>query len=412
MLAIFSCTNPIIERLYNTVEKPPTLIITPDVTYTVTFDSNGGSTVENQSVAKNDTATSPDFPTKSGFSFVNWYDNVGLAEPYYDFDTPVTDHITLYARWSQIFHTVIFDRNDGSPVDSQTVAEGGLVNRPSQNPVRPGYVFDDWYSDPNLTDLYGFNTPIISRIVLYAKWTPVYTVIFESNGGSPVDNQPVIEGGMVTRPNNPTRNDFGFVNWYDNESLSGPIYDFNTPVTGGITLYARWSQIFFTVSFDSNGGSTVDNQTVGKNGTVSRPSQNPTRTGYVFDNWYSDSGLTALYGFNTPVNNDITLYAKWLPNSIAFILSFEEIVDQAPKLEDITIYRSGGQTTATINLSNPGQYTSIRWYYNDILLGESSSITLSASDIRYNMVGTKLLTLEVFKGVIPYSTSISFTVEE
>jgi len=70
----------------------------------------------------------------------------------------------------------------------------------------------------------------------------------------------------------------------------------------------------FFVAFNSNGGSKVPINFINSNGTVIRPA-NPTRSGCTFDNWYSDSGLTTLYNFSTPVTENITLHAKWNYNS-------------------------------------------------------------------------------------------------
>jgi uncharacterized repeat protein (TIGR02543 family) len=65
--------------------------------HTVTFESNGGSDVPSQTVEYNGKATEP-VPTKAGYIFEGWYSDVELTTPY-DFDTPVTADITLYAKW-------------------------------------------------------------------------------------------------------------------------------------------------------------------------------------------------------------------------------------------------------------------------------------------------------------------------
>ena len=66
----------------------------------------------------------------------------------------------------------------------------------------------------------------------------------------------------------------------------------------------------YTVTFDSNGGSAVASQTVAAGQTATEP-EAPTRSGYRFVAWYSNSTLTELYSFETPVTANITLYAKW-----------------------------------------------------------------------------------------------------
>jgi uncharacterized repeat protein (TIGR02543 family) len=147
------------------------------------------------------------------------------------------------------------------------------------------------------------------------KEDQVCTITFNSNGGSSVDRQEVYYGSTATRPQNPTRNGYTFDNWYSNSGLT-TVYNFSTPVTSNITLYAKWnsnSGQTHIVTFISNGGSSVPNQTVNSGSTATRP-QNPTRNGYTFVNWYSNSDLTIVYNFSTPVTSSISLYAKWNPD--------------------------------------------------------------------------------------------------
>ena len=73
---------------------------------------------------------------------------------------------------------------------------------------------------------------------------------------------------------------------------------------GGVSL------TYYTVKFNSNGGSAVPDQTVASGGNVIRP-PNPTRAGYEFAGWYSDAALSAVYDFDQKVSNGFTLYAKW-----------------------------------------------------------------------------------------------------
>ncbi len=72
--------------------------------YTVTFNSNGGSAVESQTVKENGLVTKPTDPTKEGYTFSGWYLDLNDNDAY-DFSTKVTKNITLYAKWS-----------DGKPV--------------------------------------------------------------------------------------------------------------------------------------------------------------------------------------------------------------------------------------------------------------------------------------------------------
>ncbi|KFI98066.1 Ig-like domain-containing protein [Bifidobacterium stellenboschense] len=80
----------------------------PKATYTVKFDSKGGSAVDSQTVESGETATAPAAPTKSGSTFGGWYSDANLTTKY-DFSSAVTGNITLYARWDAITITSLDD---------------------------------------------------------------------------------------------------------------------------------------------------------------------------------------------------------------------------------------------------------------------------------------------------------------
>ena len=88
---------------------------------TVTFNSNGGSEVEAQSVDYNGTATKPEDPTKEGFIFGGWYSDEDLTEAY-NFSTKVTANITLYAKWNEVapegYHIILDNRAEDSATTS------------------------------------------------------------------------------------------------------------------------------------------------------------------------------------------------------------------------------------------------------------------------------------------------------
>ena len=67
----------------------------------------------------------------------------------------------------------------------------------------------------------------------------------------------------------------------------------------------------FNVSFNTNGGNTIDSVEIIKGGKVTRPSNNPVRENAVFINWYSDSDMSVLFDFDSPITDDTIIYAKW-----------------------------------------------------------------------------------------------------
>ncbi|MDD6736177.1 MAG: S-layer homology domain-containing protein, partial [Clostridiales bacterium] len=70
----------------------------------------------------------------------------------------------------------------------------------------------------------------------------------------------------------------------------------------------------YTVKFETNGGNTISSQSIGKNGTVTEPTE-PTKAGYTFDGWYTDLELTREYDFSQKITGSFTLYAKWIEDA-------------------------------------------------------------------------------------------------
>ena len=79
--------------------------------------------------------------------------------------------------------------------------------------------------------------------------------------------------------------------------------------------YIELFDLTFTVTFDTNGGSSVDAQEVVSGALATRPASAPTKSGYTFVNWYSDEALTTVFDFSEPITADTTIYAKWSRNS-------------------------------------------------------------------------------------------------
>ena len=286
-------------------------------TYAVSTSVIGGNgviscdTTVNQGVTSNCTI-SPD----TGFHLATFTDNTvdkltSVIANVYSIANVTADH-TIAGSFALDSHSVSFNSNGGSAVNSQSVLYNSAATAPSA-PTRTGYTFAGWYNDAGLTTTFAFSTAITADTTLYAKWAiNSYTVSFNSNGGSAVDSQGVVYNSTATVPATPTRTGYTFAGWY-NDAVLTTAFAFSTAITADTTLYAKWAINSYTVSFNSNGGSVVNSQSVVYNNTATSPAI-PTRTGYTFVKWYSNSALTLTFNFTTPITNNITLYAKWTKN--------------------------------------------------------------------------------------------------
>jgi uncharacterized repeat protein (TIGR02543 family) len=215
-------------------------------------------------------------------------------------------------------YTVTFDTGiGGSAVPDQTVEEGKTVTKPA-NPAKAEYTFVNWYKESTLATVWNFATAVIVQdTTLYAKWfegdVQPYTVTFATDGGSTAPAaQDVFPGEPVQEPAKPTKTGFIFDGWYNGETQ----WDFSTDtITGATTLTAHWTEAV-TITFNTNGGSAIASATVAKGALLYLYSYQPTKSGNVFDGWYTDAALTQSAGsYLSEVTANITLYAKWTSTS-------------------------------------------------------------------------------------------------
>ncbi len=273
--------------------------------YTVKFNSNGGTSVKNQTVKSGEKVSEPSNVTKEGYILDGWY----LNNNKYDFNSEVTKNITLVAKWSEDpnvkRYTVTFNSDGGGNISSQKIIENKTATQP-KNPTKSGYAFEGWYLN---NSKYDFKSKVTKNITLVAKWRELakYTVSFNSDGGSSVTSQTIVEGGKATKPSNPTKDGQVFKEWL----LNGSAYNFSNVVKSDITLVASWKVAEkYTVSFNSNGGSDVSSVTVSEGSKVTKPA-NPTWLAHTFVKWTLNGSE---YDFNKPVTGNITLVASWSEN--------------------------------------------------------------------------------------------------
>lgn len=212
---------------------------------------------------------------------------------------------------------------DGADVISTfTVDKGTTLDETSKpaNPEKEGYVFAGWYTNVDLTDKYNFDLPVTADLKLYAKFeesvaVETQTVTFMKDAETLFDTLVVKKGNTVGVPAEPTNDGYSFAGWYTDVKCT-TAYDFNLPVNTDITLYAKWLAKY-TVSFDTDGGSTVESQTVVTGNKATKPAVNPTKKGYNFVGWYTDNTYTTEFDFeNTIITDNTTIYAKFEDTSI------------------------------------------------------------------------------------------------
>ncbi|ONI38286.1 hypothetical protein AN639_08020 [Candidatus Epulonipiscium fishelsonii] len=215
--------------------------------------------------------------------------------------------------------TVTFDSNGGTDVPSQTVDQDITPTEPAP-PTKLNSTFSGWYTDSSCTTPWNPADPIEKDTTLYAKWTPIKdTVKFISNGGTPVPAQTVNQGSTATEPTPPTKLNNTFSGWYIDPRCTtswNPV----DPIEKDTIVYAKWTPIKASITFNSNGGTPVPSQTVDQGSTPTEPTP-PTKLNSTFSGWYTDPSCTTPWNPADPIEKDTTLYAKWTPikDTVKFI---------------------------------------------------------------------------------------------
>ena len=267
--------------------------------YTVYFETNC-----NQQIQSYKTFIVDSIPVieRDGYYFDGWYTNQNFTGEKVSFPYSLSQNTTFYAKWIQE-HNVSFESNGGTKFDSIKTHE--LTSLPQ--PIKDDCVFNSWHLTPDFSDS-AITVPyqVTKPITLYANYKQKYTVSFNTNGGSEIDS---IRAVVIPESPNTTLQNHYFVGWYEKPELTGLKVEFPYSVTKDITLNAKW-QPTYAVNFETNGGTSIPSFRTIELTELSEP----TKTKHTFAGWYTDSELTKKLTLPLVLDDDITLYAKWIEN--------------------------------------------------------------------------------------------------
>lgn len=217
-------------------------------TYTICFDTQGGSKVENIVIEKGESFTLPEMPTKEGYEFAGWYTDSQFDKQYLE-GTSVSKSITLYAKWVKVCTVTFAAGFEDVEIDDVVLHEGEVVAKPKVNYA--GWLLQGWYTDVECENPYDFTKPVNADLKLYAKWLSAdtaYTVTFVGADVEPINVQ---IGSVCERPEDPAKDNFAFYGWYLEEEWEHE-YTFEEEVYADVTLYACFIQDTFVLQTRQN----------------------------------------------------------------------------------------------------------------------------------------------------------------
>ena len=315
--------------------------------YTITFNTDGGSTVAAATYEYGADVTEPAAPTKTGYTFTGW--SPALPEK-----MPAED-LTVKAQWTENTYTIVYDANGGT---GTTAEQAGIryteeVNIAANGFTRSGYSFSGWNTAANGsgtdysagTKVSGLASDNGATVTLYAQWTTApYTISYDLAGGalSAGTNNPTAYS-ITTETftlNNPTREGYTFAGWTGTglESATETV-TVEKGSTGNRSYTATWTPIRYEITYELNGGTNAEaNPATYTVESEAISLADASRTGYTFGGWYetSDFSGSVVTSIAQGSTGNRKLYAKWAV------------------IEYTITYELDGGTNAE---SNPAKYT-------------------------------------------------------
>jgi len=228
------------------------------LTYSVTYHTNGGTTIQSVSQQIDTDLTRPANPTKVGYTFAGWFLNESLTNEYVLFSTMPFEGLELYAKWTANHYTITLNAQLGSVTPTSVSVTFNQAIGILPTPTRAGYSFLGWSLDPNDT-VGNYYTSVTTyalseNVTLHAIWrAATYVVTLYVNGGEAlldntldVDYQSI----MASLPT-PVREGYTFLGWNTIANGSGVAYTSASTyqLIGNLSLYAIWEANSYSLAY-------------------------------------------------------------------------------------------------------------------------------------------------------------------
>ena len=347
--------------------------------YKITYNPNGGFMNSESQTVTYDQKYELIIPSRLGYTFKGWKTSNGSY--FSNSGTWTLDqNLTLTAEWEINYYSLTYELNGGSSSgialkSSYTVEDSFVIPSPS----RIGYTFKGWADNSSLSNAkidYQVNKGTTGNLKFYAKWEAnTYTVTYDVNGGDELENgtQTVTYGESTTLAN-PTKTGYDFAGWYNGSSK---VSDGSWNIADDVTLTARWEATEYAIRYNLGGGTnnsenplkyTIKSETITLN--------NPSREGYTFTGWTSESVSTPTFALTIPNGStgEKQFTANWQANT--YTVTYD--VNGGNTITDnVKEYVFDSNITLLVP-TRPG-YNFAGWYYGTQLV--TSGVWKIADDI-------------------------------
>ncbi len=258
-------------------------------------------------------------PEGKKFTSDTWYTDAACTTPLAS-DAVVKDNMKLYKKTAYASYNAIFVVDDIEYAKVSTVYGSEIVK--PDDPAKEGYVFDGWTPDATV-----LGEP--NDMTFYATWREAVNEAIYVVDGAQYEVYSVETGESLDVPADPYKEGYTFIGWTDVNGSTEPITLPATMPTSTVTYYAIFEINTYTLSFDTDGGSDVNDITQEYNTAVTAPDA-PSKTGYSFKGWALSAGATADDAVDLPAKmpaENRKYYAIWEINK--YTITFVDTGDVA-----------------------------------------------------------------------------------
>ena len=353
------------------------------ITYTLSYDTNGGTpSIESETATT--TALYYDFtisstePTLENYTFLGWSQTVDYAvgsgtASYHPGDTiRITTSLGLHAVWQSNTCVISYNANGGSgTVSNMSVTLGETFTLPASDGLtNDSGTFLGWSltADGETIMVAGTSQTATASVTYYAIWgndtAPIASFIYSASGltvyftsnSIAADSWDWSFGDDIGSTSENPKHTYSTRGTY---SVSLSVTNATTVINSyTVQVTVSPSASSYTITFDSNGGDTVEAISDNANSEVTLPTA--TYTGYIFAGWYYDDNFVGNAGSTYTLTGDITLTAKWAASGTeTYIVTFM-IDDQTNSTQTVI---SGG--VATFYCPQITDVSLVGWYNSD-----------------------------------------------
>ena len=382
----------------------PTKSDTNATGYKVTFDTQGGSSVSAITSSK---------ITK--YTFSKWNTNSGGTGTSYNSGASYTANadVTLYAQYT-------------------SSTSNGSITLPSA-PTKSGYSFSGWYdaaSGGNKIGNAGASYTPTKAITLYARWSATgYSITYTLNGGTVSGNPTSYTADTATFTlKNPTKNGYDFAGWTgSNGTTPQTSVSIAKGSTGNKSYTANWTPKTYSISYTLNSGTVSGNPTSYTIETATFTLKNPTRTNYTFTGWTGSNGTSpeTTVTIEKGSTGDKSYTANWSQNVISYTISYNydggTAGPSAPTSANVDSYvqisnpTKSGYTFKGWTISGMNPTSSKKCYYGSSTTDSSNQSTTSTS--LSGITATRFKNLRTSAGTVTFkatweaiSTTVTYTI--